>query len=151
MRPVFSTDFVLGVKDFNRAEDNVFSYVAHPPLIVATIGCTATIEEVGTFYLNKFTEKHHNPDNTSSSEILRDLKEYYPDSDPDIIDEIDDTVVQARNDISHYLSKRDSAIPVDNIQRYSELCQKCVVMMGLIMREIAGVRLREFDQSVFSG
>lgn len=135
---------------FENCEDDVFSYVAHPPLIVATVGCTATIEEVGSFYLNKFTDKSHDPDSTNCSDVLRDLKETYPDADPDLIEKIIDVVVGARHDISHYLSKRDNAIPLNDIESYVELCQKCVVMMGSMVREIVRVRIVEFERGVFS-
>lgn len=136
----------------NRFEGHgtqAFTYVAHPPLIVATVGCTATVEEVGAFYLNRFTERSHNPDNTSSKEILRDLKETYPHVDPETIDEIIDTIVKARNELSHYISKRERAIPIDDVGRFIEVCQRCVRMIGGLVREMAEVRLSQFNQEVF--
>ncbi|KAA9404624.1 hypothetical protein [Haloarcula sp. H-GB5] len=135
---------------FENHNDGVFTYVAHPPLVVATVGCTATIEEVGAFYLNKFTDRSHEPDNTSSKEVLRDLKATYERAEPELVDEIIETVVNARNDLSHYVTRREGAVPIDDMGRYIEICQACVKMTGILVREMADLRLEQFHQQVIS-
>lgn len=135
---------------FGNHNDEVFTYVAHPPLIVATVGCTATIEEVGTFYLNKYTDRSHNPDNTSSKEVLQDLKETYERADPEVIEEIIETIVRARNDLSHYITRREGAIPIGDVERFIELCKECVRITGILVREMAELSLMEFEQEVLS-
>ena len=139
------------IKNWEQYEydvDIVYPYIAHPPLIVATIGCTALIEEVGGYYLNKFTDKCVDPDNTNSREILRDLEREYSRADEYRLEEIENQVVEARNDLSHHLIKRQDAISPSEIGEYIELCQECVRMMGSLVREIRSVTLENFREDI---
>lgn len=103
---------------FPENSENSFSYIAHPPLVVATLGCTAMIEEVGALYLNKLTSQSIPPDGTSCSRVLQKMRKSHLDTDEFDLDLIEDFVVDTRNDISHYITRRTNLITLDEFEEY---------------------------------
>jgi len=98
-----------------------FQYVAHAPLVVATLSTTALIEEVGGTYINKKTEMTGSSvdfDNTSCSGVLSKLEQHYPTIGEYDVDAIRSHVVNSRNDFSHYITRRGDAITLDNFEEY---------------------------------
>lgn len=137
--------------EFENPIDSIYPYVAHPPLIVATLGCTAMIEEVGGHYLKKFTDENIDLDNTNCREVLRSLNSTYPRAKQYDISTITETVVAARNDFSHYLIERQDAIVTSSISKYIELCQECIRLVGILVREMRLVQFREYRETVLFG
>ncbi|QLG63734.1 hypothetical protein [Halorarum salinum] len=96
-----------------------FPYIAHPPLIVATIACTTMIEEVGAEYINSYIDgKDYDRDHTSASSILTDLENKYAASDDFDINSIRSQVVESRDDVSHYVTKRDDVVNIDDFEEF---------------------------------
>lgn len=137
--------------EFEDPIDSIYPYVAHPPLIVATLGSTAMIEEVGGHFLKKFTDTNIDSDNTNCREVLRSLNDAYPRAEQYDISTITETVVEARNDFSHYLIERQDAIATPDISRYIELCQECIRLAGILAREMCIVQFRECQETVIFG
>lgn len=103
---------------FPENSENSFNYIAHPPLIVATLGCTAMIEEVGALYLNKLTSQSIPTDNTSCSKVIKKIRKSHLNVDEFDLDSIEEFVVDTRNDISHYITRRTNLVTLDEFEDY---------------------------------
>jgi len=131
-----------------QESSSIYPYVAHPPLMVATLGSTAMIEEVGTYYINKFTDRHVNTDNTSCTKILDELSETYSGYSEFDTSSIREAVIDARNVYSHYLLKRADPISGENLYDYIECCQESVRLSGILARTMAYETFKDYRERV---
>jgi hypothetical protein len=147
-----ANQFAEQITDEQKYEDiseSAFSYIAHPPLIVATIACTTMIEEVGTAYINSFADgKHHNPENTNVSEVLKDVAEEYVDSDEFDFTAIDDHVVGSRNEISHYIRRRKNVVSIADFEEFHQAVMEGVRLVNELLTELIDRPLNEFMKAL---
>jgi hypothetical protein len=135
--------------DFEQLSVNSFPYIAHPPLIVATIACSTMIEEVGAYYVNGCVEdEHRSLDNTSASRILQDVREFYPDSEDFDIDKIDKWVVDTRNDISHYVTQRGETVSLDGFQMFYEAIVEGIELVDSVLTDLVTPPQMEFQEQL---
>jgi len=125
---------------FEQYDESVFSFVAHPPLVVATLSCTALTEEVGARYIQLHTDEHANTDNTSAKEVLKKISR----SD-DILSEyhvstIIDQVCEKRDTMSHYITERYDLITIEGFYNYfPAILEGSAVVRQLLHSLILGV------------
>lgn len=133
---------------FKGMVDSVYSYLAHPPLIVATIGSTALIEEVGSRYINKFTDRHVNPDETRCGDILDDLEEIYSGEEEFDFSGIKATIGQARNDYGHYILKRKPIVDAEDLGEFIDLCTQCIRLALGIVRDMLRAKVTQYHVQI---
>ena len=122
-----------------------FPYISHPPLIVAIIACSAMIEEVGATWLNAYVdEAHHKMDNTSVAEIVHDIKTHYSQSDKFDFEGIEEWVVNNRNDISHYVTRRGETVGLDEVEEFAIAVQQGVNLVDTLLSELVLPPVEEF-------
>jgi hypothetical protein len=133
---------------FKGMVDSVYSYLAHPPLIVATIGSTALIEEVGSRYINKFTDGHVNPDETRCGYILDELEEIDSREEGFDFAGIKTTIVQARNDYGHYIRKRKPIVDAEDLAEFIDLCTQCIRLALDIVRDMLRAEVTQYHVQI---
>lgn len=121
---------------FENAGDGAYAFFAFPPLSVATLSCTAMIEEVGAMYINQFTTDSVNPDNTSCSVIIDLLERHYDDIGDFDVASIREIVVNARNKISHYLTKRKGLVGVEMFNQYALAITQSVFLVRSLVFDL---------------
>lgn len=135
--------------DFEQLSLNSFPYIAHPPLIVATIACSTMIEEVGAHYVNGCVEdEHRNLDETSVSEILEDLEQFHPRSEEFDFEKIDNWVVDTRNDISHYVTQRGETVSLDDFQSFYEAVIEGIELVDAVLAKLINPPRHEFERKL---
>ncbi|QLC34304.1 hypothetical protein EFA46_008825 [Halarchaeum sp. CBA1220] len=100
-----------------------FGLVAFPPLITATLSCTAVLEDVGCIYINKYREPGEeciNPDETRVGKILDLIEKRYPDSSDFDLDKIDQEVIQRRDEYAHYMERRQQTVTAEETDQFIE-------------------------------
>jgi hypothetical protein len=119
-----------------RAEDSrylqqygpeMFSYIAHPPLLVAVLTSAAMVEEVGAVIVKELdTGIDPDLDETNLEEVIGWLRDegFAPESVALKI--LDDTLRDARNDLSHSMTARGTKITLDTFETYVEAVQMAV-------------------------
>lgn len=118
---------------FEEAGEDAYAFFAFPPLIVATLSCTAMIEEVGAKYINQFTSDSVNTDKTSSSRVLNLLDKYYADIDDFDIESVY-SIIDARNEIAHYMTTRKNVVEIDLFQQYADgVAQSIFLVRNLVL------------------
>lgn len=123
-----------------------FGYIAHPPLVVATLSCTAMIEEVGAEYINKITNMSVHPDETRCIDILGKIERSDLQHDQIDIDSIKSTVVNARNELAHYISSRGQVVTVESFQEYYLAIWNGLLLVRRLLNELlADTFQREAD------
>lgn len=133
---------------FEGMVEAVYSYLAHPPLIVATIGCTALIEEVGSRFINKFSENHIDPDSTRCRDILTELEEIYVGEEEFDFEDIKSTIVGARNDYGHYIRKRKPIVNTEDLGEFVDLCTQCIRLALGIVRDMLRAKVTQYHVQV---
>lgn len=128
---------------------NAFPYIAHPPLIVATLACTTMIEEVGTKYLNSYVDgvTHHRT-NTSAGAVLVDIKTHYPDSGKFNFQIIGDYVIKARNDISHYVTKRKNVVGIEEFEPFCNAVIEGTRLVEVILDDLIRLPISSFHDKL---
>jgi hypothetical protein len=112
---------------FQDADVEMFSYIAHPPLLVSVLTSAAMVEEVGAVVIKELeTDVNPDLDNTALEEVLGWLQE--EDLAPETIDLdiLDDTLRDARNDLAHSMTARGTTVTLDTFADYIEAVQMAV-------------------------
>lgn len=123
--------------DFEELTNASFPYISHPPLIVATIACSAMIEEVGATWLNAYVDEvHHKIDNTSVGEVVHDIETYYSQSNEFDFEGIEEWVVDTRNHISHYVTRRGETVGLDEFEEFAIAVQEGVNLVESLLSEL---------------
>lgn len=122
-----------------------FPYIAHPPILVSTLSTAASVEEVGAEYINKYTSDHVDPDKTNLSTVLTLLEEHCPNTDSFDLEKIGKFVKTPRNNLAHYLSKRDS-VNIDNTEDFVEAIMECSMMIREIVEIMLMDALQAYEQ-----
>lgn len=135
--------------DFEDLTHDSFPYISHPPLIVAIIACSTMIEEVGATWLNAFIDdRHYKMNETSVSEVLTGIEEHYSDSDEFDIGGIETWVVDNRNEISHYITRRGETVGLDEFEEFAKAVQKGVVLVESLLHDLVIPPLEEFQNQL---
>lgn len=135
--------------NFNRHSMRAFPYIAHPPLIVAAIACSTMIEEVGATYVNAFVEgKSYDLDETSVGDVFSDIIEEYPDIDDFDATAISDHVIGARNDVSHYVTKRENIASIDDFEDFYVAVIEGMELVDGLLAELVQKPIEDFEQSL---
>lgn len=135
--------------DFEDLTHDSFPYISHPPLIVAIIACSTMIEEVGATWLNAYIDDmHHKMDETSVSEVLSDIEEHYSESGEFDIGGIETWVVDSRNEISHYITRRGETVELDEFEEFAKAVQKGVVLVESLLHDLVIPPLEGFQTQI---
>jgi hypothetical protein len=140
-------------QDFEKLTSDSFSYISHPPLIVAIIACSTMIEEVGARWLNAYADGvHHNIDETSVSGIIDDIETHYSQSDEYNLGEIEEWIVDTRNEISHYVTRRGDTVNLDELEEFGTAVTEGIELVAGLLGELVLPPIEEFqnDLSRFS-
>lgn len=147
-----ANQFAEQITDEHKYDDiseSAFPYIAHPPLIVATIACTTMIEEVGTAYINSFADgKHHNPEETSVSDVLDDIIEEYTDSTEFEFAAIDNYVIESRNEVAHYIRRRKNVVSIADFEDFRQAVMEGVRLVNELLTELIDRPLSEFMKAL---
>ena len=135
--------------DFEDLTHRSFPYISHPPLIVAIIACSTMIEEVGATWLNSYVDGiDHDMDNTSVSDVLTDLQENYEKCGEFNVDDIETWVVDNRNEISHYITRRGETVGLDDFKHFRDAVQESVMLVDSLLSELVMPPLEEFQNQL---
>jgi hypothetical protein len=141
-------EVVIDSDDYTHAEAGIFPYIAHPPIMVTTLACTAVIESVGAYYLNKYTDRSIPPDNKSSSVILNRLAAEYEPASVFEIEAIAATVVEARHDLVHYSRDRHHRLTLEHFERYKDLVWQTIALNRILLTEIMNDTLQDYTDEI---
>lgn len=141
-------EVVIDSDQYNHAEAGIFPYIAHPPMMVTTLACTAVIESVGAYYLNKYTDRSISPDKKSSSVILEGLAAEYEPASVFEIEAITATVVEARHDLVHYSRDRHHQFTLERFDRYRDLVWQTIALNRILLTEIMNDVLQNFTHDI---
>jgi len=111
---------------------DMFSYIAHPPLLVAVLTSAAMVEEVGAVTVKELdTGIDPNLDETTLEEVIGWVRDegFAPESVD--LEVLDDTLREARNDLSHSMTARGTTVTLDTFETYIEAVQ---IAVGLGLR-----------------
>ena len=134
---------------FSGVGGNAFAYVAHPPIIVSTLACTAMIEEIGAEYINQFVSgKSVDLNKTRASDILETLADEFPNHPDFDISAIDETIVTARHDIAHYLRKRPEAVTVENHEEHMAQGLASIRLVGMLADQLLTQVVQDYRNRV---
>lgn len=135
--------------DFEDLNDASFPYISHPPLIVATIACSAMIEEVGATWLNAYVDPvDHDMNNTSVKEVVHDIETHYSQNDEFEFDDIKEWVVDTRNHISHYVTRRGKTVGLDEFEEFAITVQGAVNLVEALLSELVFPPIYEFRRGI---
>lgn len=139
--------------DYNleRLSAGAFPYIAHPPLIVATVACTTMIEEVGVEYINAYVEDqdyNRNQDHTSARLVLEDLESSFPNIEQVNTQAIKDHVIEARDNISHYVTKRKNAVHIDDFEEFYNAVVEGVELVDAVLTKLIDQPTSQFQDEL---
>jgi len=135
--------------DFEELTNTSFPYISHPPLIVATIACSTMIEEVGATWLNAYVkEVHHKMDNTSVGQVVNDIETHHSQSNEFDFGEIKEWVVDTRNDISHYVTRRGETVGLDEFEEFAIAVQEGMNLVNSLLSELIHPPIEEFQSDL---
>jgi|GEM_PF-682393 hypothetical protein len=139
--------------EFEELTHASFPYISHPPLIVATIACSAMLEEVGATWLNAYVDKiDYKMDNTSAGSVMSDIEMHYSQSHEFDVEGIEEWVVDTRNDISHYVTRRGGTVSLDEFEEFAVAVQEGINLVDSLLSELVVPPIEEFrsDLSCFT-
>lgn len=140
---------IKGEHDFEELNRGSFPYISHPPLIVVIIACSTMIEEVGARWLNAYVDGvHHKMDQTSVSRIVRDIETHYDQSDEFDFEEIREWIVDTRNEISHYVTRRGETVGLDDIEEFKLGIGQGVRLVDFLLTELVLPPIEEFQNGL---
>ena len=126
-----------GRHNFNRFSERAFPFIAHPPLIVATIACSSMIEEVGAKYINAYVDGvDYKLDETSPRSVLKDLEKHHPKGSSFEIDKIEEEVIKSRNNISHYITTRDDVVEINRFKTFYNAVIEGVELVDVVLADL---------------
>ena len=135
--------------DFEELTNTSFPYISHPPLIVATIACSTMIEEVGATWLNAYVDEvHHKMDNTSVGQVVRDIETHHSQSNEFDFGVIKEWVVDTRNDISHYVTRRGETVGLDEFEEFAIAVQEGMHLVDSLLSELVVPPIEEFQSDL---
>ena len=135
--------------DFEQFSESSFPYIAHPPLIVATIACSTMIEEVGANYINTYVETaSYDPNKTSPRQVLTDIEKHYPESEDYDTEKIAELVINARNDISHYVTERGETITFRTFDEFYEAVVEGIKLVDSMLKHLILLPIADFEESL---
>ena len=105
----------------------MFSYIAHPPLLVAVLTSATMVEEVGAVTMKELdTGVDPELEDTQLEEVIELLRD--AGLAPEHIDlgVLDDTLRDARNELSHSMTARGTTVTLDTFETYVEAVQMAV-------------------------
>jgi len=105
----------------------MFSYIAHPPLLVAVLTSATMVEEVGAVTIKELdTGVDPKLEDTHLEEVIGLLRD--AGLAPEHIDlgVLDDTLRDARNELSHSMTARGTTVTLDTFETYVEAVQMAV-------------------------
>lgn len=106
---------------------DMFSYIAHPPLLVAVLTSAAMVEEVGAVTVKEIaTGIDPELDDTRLDEVIGWLRDEGLAPENIELDVLDDTLRDARNELSHSMTARGTAITLETFETYVEAVQMAV-------------------------
>jgi hypothetical protein len=140
---------LMSQDDFEELSKAAFPYISHPPLIVATIAASTMLEEIGATWVNAKVEKsNYDMDETSVADVMEDIETYHPKSKDFDFTEIEEYVVDARNDISHYVTRRGETVGVEEFEEYVEAVQKVMNLVDVLLSELVLPPIEEFKKEL---
>ncbi|WP_424005580.1 hypothetical protein ACOZ4I_20230 (plasmid) [Haloarcula salina] len=109
----------------------MFSYIAHPPLLVAVLTSAAMVEEVGAVTVDEL-DTGINPelDDTTLDEVLTWIQDQGLAPEAIDLDVLDDVLRDARNNLSHSMTARSTTVTVETFETYVEAVHMAV-QLGL--------------------
>ena len=135
--------------DFEELTKGSFPYISHPPLIVVIIACSTMIEEVGARWLNAYVDGvHHKIDKTSVSCIVRDIETHYDQSDEFDFEWIREWIVDTRNEISHYVTRRGETVGLDDLEEFKLGIGQGVKLVDFLLTELVSPPIEEFQNGL---
>lgn len=140
---------LMSQNDFEELSKAAFPYISHPPLIVATIAASTMLEEIGATWVNaKVKKSDHDPDETSVADVMEDIETHHPKSKDFDFAEIEEYVVDTRNDISHYVTRRGETVGVDEFERYVIAIQNVMNLVDLLLSDLVLPPIEEFNEEL---
>ena len=106
---------------------DMFSYIAHPPLLVAVLTSATMVEEVGAVTVKELA-KGIDPelDDTRLEEVIGWLRDEGLVPENVELDVLDDTLRDARNELSHSMTARGRTVTIETFETYVEAVQMAV-------------------------
>lgn len=133
--------------DFEDLTHDSFPYLSHPPLIVAIIACSTMIEEVGATWLNAYiNDIDYKMDQTNVRSVLCDIQRHYSERDEFSIGEIEEWVVDNRNEISHYITRRGDTVSLEEFEEFVKAVQQGIRLVDSLLSELVMPPLEGFQQ-----
>lgn len=139
--------------EFEELTHASFPYISHPPLIVATIACSAMLEEVGATWLNAYVDNiDYEKDNTTAGGVVSNIEMHYSQSHEFDVEGIKEWVVGTRNDISHYVTRRGETVSLDEFEEFAVAVQEGINLVDSLLSELVVPPIEEFrsDLSCFT-
>jgi hypothetical protein len=124
----------------------MFSYIAHPPLLVAVLTSATMVEEVGAITVKELaTGVDPELDDTQLEKVIEWLRN--EGIAPENIDlaVLDDTLRDARNELSHSMTARGTTITLDSFETYVEAVQMAVGLGLSLANRLATDVLADLD------
>lgn len=135
--------------DFEDLTHDSFPYLSHPPLIVAIIACSTMIEEVGATWLNAYiNDIDYTMDQTNVRSVLCDIQRHYSERDEFSIGEIEEWVVDNRNEISHYITRRGDTVSLEEFEEFVKAVQEGIRLVDSLLSELVMPPLEGFQQQL---
>ncbi|QKY18289.1 hypothetical protein [Halorubrum sp. CBA1229] len=135
--------------DFEELTSNSFPYISHPPLIVVIIACSTMIEEVGARWLNAYVDGvHHKIDETSVGCIIGDIEAHYAQSDTYNLGEIKRWIVDTRNEISHYVTRRGDTVKLDELEEFKMAVTQGIELVASLLSDLVLPPIEEFQNDL---
>lgn len=128
--------------------EGAFEYLAHPPIIVSTMACTAMIEEVGAVYINKETDYSVDYDGTRCSEVLRKLEKGYSRSENHDFEVISESLIPKRTDFAHYMRRRQSGMGEAELIEHTEAAMETLKLIRALVTDLLSDKLNEHFEEV---
>jgi len=105
----------------------MFSYIAHPPLLVAVLTSATMVEEVGAVTAKELdTGVDPELDDTQLEEVIGWLRDEGLAPENIDLDVLDDTLRDARNELSHSMTARGTTVTLNSFETFVEAVQMAV-------------------------
>ena len=107
------------------------------------------IEEVGATWLNAYVkEVHHKMDNSSVAQVVNDIETHHSQSNEFDFGEIKEWVVDTRNDISHYVTRRGETVGLDEFEEFAIAVQEGMNLVNSLLSELIHPPIEEFQSDL---
>lgn len=120
---------------FRKNSEASFPYMAHPPILVATLACTALTEEIGAIYLKEIIGEEVKKNHTSFKNILERLENNNLNSDFDI-NFIQDNLYDIRISLAHYILKRKNAVSMGEFEDFATAVFECTDLVKAMANDL---------------